>query len=210
MKTSEKIDLVSKALVAAQKEIGAAVKGSENPFFKSKYADLSSVIEAVKEPLNNHGLAYIQLVQSDEKDIVETIILHESGQFIGTETRVYCGKPNDPQAFGTGITYAKRYALQAALGLPTEDDDGNAASKMPSAKPVELTEEQLEFIAKVKIVAEENLDGSGIDGPKLRDYMVSSSQRTKKPIPTDEKMVSVIAEFILNNENVLNSIKESA
>ena len=70
MKTSEKIDIISKALLQAQRGIGSAVKGSENPFFHSKYADFSEVIKAVKEPLNNSGISFLQLVQSSEVDEV--------------------------------------------------------------------------------------------------------------------------------------------
>jgi len=151
MKTSEKIDLISKALVAAQKEIKPAVKDSKNPFFNSTYADLSAVIDAVKDPLGKNGLTFIQLVHSDETDKVETILLHESGQYISTETRVYCTKPNDPQAFGSGITYTKRYALQAALGIATEDDDGNKASDKHVDKPSAKKTEQPANTAKAEM-----------------------------------------------------------
>ena len=142
MKTSESIKTLSGALLKAQKEIHAAVKGAENPFFKSKYADLTSVIEAVKEPLNNHGISFLQAVgNGDGLPHVETILLHETGEFISTITPVYCAKQNDPQAFGSGVTYSKRYSLQALLGLPTEDDDGEGAmargkkAEPPQPKP---------------------------------------------------------------------------
>ncbi|KKK65068.1 hypothetical protein LCGC14_2977860 [marine sediment metagenome] len=131
VKKSESITALAPALLAAQKEIGVAVKGSENPYFKSKYADLQAVIETVKEPLNNNGIVFLQAV--DES--IETILLHESGEFISSQTPIFCKKENDPQAFGSGVTYSKRYALQAILGLPTADDDGNAAAK--PAKPDE-------------------------------------------------------------------------
>lgn len=129
MKTSDKIDKIAPALVKAQTAIDAAKKGSINPHFKNRYADISAVIDAVKGPLNNNGICFMQLVQRNGDDVLETLFLHDSGQFIMMETKIYCNKPNDPQAFGSGITYAKRYALQAALGLPTEDDDGNAATQ---------------------------------------------------------------------------------
>lgn len=127
MKTSDNIQDIAKALVAAQKEIASAKKTATNPFFKSKYADLGEVIDAIKGPLNAHGIAFLQLCDNGNGDTVTTVLLHESGQFIATETKVHA-KADDPQAFGSGVTYAKRYALQAALGLPTEDDDGNAAA----------------------------------------------------------------------------------
>ena len=65
---------------------------------------------------------------------VETTLLHTDGEFISTITPVYCKEPNNPQAFGSGVTYTKRYALQAFLGIPTEDDDGNHGAKTPKAK----------------------------------------------------------------------------
>jgi hypothetical protein len=214
MRTSEKIDLISKALVEAQKGFGSAIKGSKNPYFKSSYADMSSVVEAIKEPLNKAGIAYIQLVTSGEKDVVETILLHESGQFISTETKIYCTKPNDPQAFGSGITYTKRYALQAALGLPSEDDDGNAASQKTKEpvnktedKPVSLDPEQMDFIEKVRIMLEENLDGKAVDGPKLHDYFIDSSRRSGRPVPKDNTKVKVTAMFIMQKPEILETLK---
>ena len=126
---SEQITNLAAALLKAQTQIGCAVKGARNPFFKSTYADLGSVIEAVKGPLNDNGITFLQAVDSDPGDnaAVDTILLHESGQFISSRTPVFCAKPNDPQAFGSGITYSKRYALQALLGIPTADDDGEGA-----------------------------------------------------------------------------------
>jgi len=135
MKTSETIKAIAPALLAAQKQIGAAVKDAANPFFKSKYADLEAVIEAVKGPLNENGISFLQAVDSDNGSAhIETVLLHESGEFVSSSTPVYCKEPNNPQALGSGITYAKRYGLQAILGLPTTEDDGNAAAK-PREQP---------------------------------------------------------------------------
>jgi len=177
MKTSEKIDIISPAILAAQKEIGAASKSANNPFFKSKYADFSTVIQAVKEPLNNNGISYMQLVQHDEAgDLVETVLLHESGQFITTETRAYCKKKDDPQALGSGITYAKRYALQAITGLPTEDDDGNGAAKAPPApktpaKPIRIkaTESQQKHLGSVFELLSKDVPDKTLDKAKYAD-----------------------------------------
>lgn len=137
MKTSESILKIAPKILEAQRNIGVAVKGAKNPFFDSDYANLLTVINAVKTPLNDAGISYLQAVGTAENGeaMVETVLLHESGEFVSTETPVLCKKPNDPQAMGSGITYAKRYALQAMLGLPTDEDDGNAASKNGSTKP---------------------------------------------------------------------------
>lgn len=125
---SENILSLSVALSKAQKEMGAALKNAENPYYKSKYSDFKAVIDTVKEPLNKNGISFLQAVEGGpENPTVETILLHESGQYFCIKTPIYCLKPNDPQAFGKGITYSKRYALQALLGLPSEDDDAESA-----------------------------------------------------------------------------------
>lgn len=118
------------ALSKAQGEMKGAIKDSANPFFKSKYADLSSVVEAIREPLAKHGLSYVQLVREHENAAsVETMILHSSGEWL------LCGPVSvpvtkaDAQGFGSAMTYARRYSLSAAFGVAPEDDDGNAAAK---------------------------------------------------------------------------------
>jgi len=131
---SESIGTIAKALLAAQKEIGKVSKDGYNPHFKSKYADLTAIVEAIKKPLNDNDICFLQCVDMpdgatvNELPFIETVLLHESGEWVASRTPVYCMKPNNPQALGSGISYAKRYALQAIMGLPTEDDDGNSAS----------------------------------------------------------------------------------
>ena len=126
---SEKIDLVSSALVKAQSEMGNASKSSANPFFKSKYADLNSIREAIMPALANHKLSIMQpMVVQDGKNYIETLIVHESGQYIGGITEVICAKVNDAQNFGAGTTYARRFGLQSLVCVGADDDDGNSAS----------------------------------------------------------------------------------
>lgn len=145
MRTSETITEIAAALLTAQKAIGAAKKGADNPFFHSKYADLGEVIEAVKEPLNAAGITFLQGVgYGDGSPYVETRLLHESGEWLSTDTPVVCAKEHDPQAFGSAVTYAKRYSLQALLGVPSEDDDGEGAmdrrqASKPTAGPAKPT-----------------------------------------------------------------------
>lgn len=119
----------AKALVKFRSELKPAVKDANNPFFKSTYADLSSIIEASREPLAANGLSFVQVVHDGEAAKVETIIVHESGQSISCGIVAIMPSKKDPQGFGSAITYARRYSLQSALGIPTEDDDGNEASK---------------------------------------------------------------------------------
>lgn len=130
MKTSESIKNLTKALLQAQMKMGAAVKGSKNPFFKSNYADLPTVMEVVKEPLNESGILILQPpLHRDGKNFIETSLFHaETGEFMTCEIEVICVKQNDPQAFGAAQTYARRFSLQAMGFIPSLDDDGNTAS----------------------------------------------------------------------------------
>ena len=137
MNKSESIKNISKALLIAQANMGAAVKGSKNPFFKSNYADLPTVMEVVKAPLNEAGIIILQpAFFKDGKNFISTTLLHaESGEYIESETEVICAKLNDAQNFGAGQTYARRFGLQTMLFIPSEDDDGNYASGRGVAKP---------------------------------------------------------------------------
>ena len=127
---------ISKALVNAQRAFGKALKQSTNPHFKSKYADLSSCIDAVIGALNDNGIALIQHThECDNGVIVETIFLHESGESLTTGKLHVPAVKHDAQGYGSALTYARRYSLMAACGIAPEDDDGNAASKS-SPKPV--------------------------------------------------------------------------
>lgn len=135
MEMSEQIDALAKALSVAQGEMGGAVKDSNNPFFNSDYADLGSVVKAIKESFAKNGLSYSQLPVRDEQGVgVETILMHESGQWIKSQYTLPLAK-FDAQSSGGCITYARRYALQAIAGIPAEDDDGNAANEAAPAEP---------------------------------------------------------------------------
>ena len=128
MKSSESIKNLALALTKAQSQMTGASRSASNPFFKSKYANLEEVINTVKVPFAEVGLSFLQFpVSADGFAGVETIILHESGEFISNEFMLKCSKA-DPQGMGSAITYARRYGLQSACGIPSEDDDGNAAS----------------------------------------------------------------------------------
>lgn len=134
MNKSDTLNKLATALVKAQGEIKFAAKDSNNPFFKSKYADLPAVIDAVKPALNKNGISFLQIVVQDG---VETMLLHESGEFISGVTPVIVAKPNDPQALGSAITYAKRYGLQAIVGVPADVDDDGEAAMGRSQKPTQ-------------------------------------------------------------------------
>jgi hypothetical protein len=141
MEMSEKIDALAEALAKAQGEMKNAVKGCDNPFFKSKYADLAECLNVAREPLSKNGLSIFQanegIVESN-KLAVTTMIMHSSGQFIKV-TSSYPIQKNDAQGFGSTLTYARRYSLAAALGLAQEDDDGNSAC---APEPKQVVKEQ--------------------------------------------------------------------
>ena len=134
-RTSASIEEIAAALVAAQAKFGAAIKDSANPAYRSKYADLSSVIEATQKPLNDNGIAVLQAPQLDGQMVtVTTRLQHKSGQWYESDLTLPAVQRErfDAQSVGSAITYARRYSLQAITGLATEDDDGNAASGIGS------------------------------------------------------------------------------
>lgn len=132
MERSETIGKLAEALAKAQGAIEGAKKDSQNPFFKSSYADLASVWDACRKPLSDNGLAVVQipLVGMGEDVLLQTVIAHSSGEWI---SGVMSMKPTktDPQAIGSTLTYLRRYCLSAFAGIAPEDDDGNAASEKP-------------------------------------------------------------------------------
>jgi len=119
------------SLMQAQKDMGPLLKNATNPAFRSKYADLSSVIETITEPLHKNGLVFLQTMNvTDYGPSLITKIVHvESGESIESLCPIVSKDPSDPQKFGGATTYARRYSLMALLGLAPEDDDGNEASK---------------------------------------------------------------------------------
>ncbi len=136
---------IATALLAAQKEMGDAVKSAKNPFFKSKFADLNSVREAVMPALNNAGITVLQpTVIVEGRSFVRTVLLHESGESFTSDTEILVVKQNDPQALGSAISYARRYGLQSLMCVGAIDDDGEGGmgrhtpqqtSKVTSTEP---------------------------------------------------------------------------
>lgn len=123
------------AMAKAQGMMSGAKKGAENPFFKSKYADLHQVWEAVREPLSKNGLSVIQTTGEHNGQIfVYTTIGHSSGEWMRSETPVKLMK-QDPQAMGSAITYARRYALAAICGIAQMDDDAESAMSRDQVNP---------------------------------------------------------------------------
>lgn len=138
MQMSENINELATALAKAQGEMKNAGKTSDNPFFKSKYADLAEILNAVREPLSKYGLSISQLYDGmgmpDKTITVTTLLMHSSGQYISNSANYPVAKA-DIQGVGSAITYARRYSLAAILGLSQEDDDGNAACRPEATEP---------------------------------------------------------------------------
>ena len=116
----------TKALVKAQKAMGAVLKNASNPHLKSKYADLGSVLDACQSALHDNGFAIMQPCGKDQEGaFVETVLAHESGESFASRVYLVIGK-QDMQGVGSAITYARRYGLLGMAGLAPEDDDGEA------------------------------------------------------------------------------------
>jgi hypothetical protein len=138
MKEREYLDMkASAAFVRAQAGFGAILKTSINPHFNSRFAKLDACIEAVIDSLHKNGLALLQKTHEYEKGVaVETILMHESGEQISGGIFAVPANKQDPQGYGSALTYARRYSLMAVCGIAPEDDDGNAASK--PKKPMQI------------------------------------------------------------------------
>lgn len=144
MEHSESIKELAAALSAFQAEVGNVKKDATNPFFKSKYATLENIISTIKPHLRKHGLSYAQF--PDGESGLTTIVMHSSGEWIAASVDIrpipeYAKSDEkherpyiSPQGQGSAITYARRYALGAALGIATDDDDDGNAASQPAAK----------------------------------------------------------------------------
>ena len=143
METSENINELASALSKAQGKITGALKDSSNPFFKSKYADLAACWDACRGPLSENGLAVIQTTEPGDGVTLVTTLAHSSGQWISSKL-IMAPKDFSPQSVGSCITYARRYALAAMVGLAQIDDDANSAqgispnTAVQSGKPASL------------------------------------------------------------------------
>ena len=173
MEHSDTINQIAAAVIAAQGEMGSAKKTADNPFFKSKYADLAGVVETARPVLTRHGLGVVQSADCDgELAVVETLLVHTSGEWFKSRTVLKPTKA-DPQGMGSAVTYARRYAYMAIIGMAAEDDDGNAASQPVNrqapavSRPHNRTNEvQMEAKRKAYFAQAAKL---GVDGDAAKD-----------------------------------------
>lgn len=161
---------IATALVKAKKAFSPALKDKTNPAFRSKYADLGACLEAVNDALLDNGIALYQETSEDMIGVtVETVLLHESGECLRSGKLHVPAVKNDPQGFGSALTYARRYSLMAACGIAPEDDDGNAASKRPT------TPAEADSPAGAKIKAASTVKA-------LNDLFRSMSEKEREPL----------------------------
>jgi hypothetical protein len=177
MNQSEQINELAAALAKAQSEIQPAIKDSTNPFFKSKYADLSSVWSACKTPLTKNGLSVLQTMEPRDGQLtLVTTLAHSSGQWIRSFLPIISQK-QDAQSIGSAITYMRRYSLAALVGVTTdEDDDGNAAVSAPTKH---------ELITKAEADELESMIGECSNElvANIRKYLKSNGYHSTQQLP---------------------------
>lgn len=194
---------IAKALLVAQPNIDAALKATEGHY--GKFADFCEVINAIKKPMNDAGVLIVQSpdigtnAEGVQYPVLITTLIHaDSGQYFCSNTPILCAKQNDPPAFGSGLSYAKRYGLQALGLIPSEDDDGKLAARKAAniPKPTELEWECVDAI----IV---ELKDPTIDREKLAKWFLGD--RGKYPSTVDR--IHAAAEHVMQ-KNPQNIYKE--
>jgi hypothetical protein len=205
--TSGALGQLGKALAAAQGEMNHAAINRDNPYFKSRYADLRAVLDAVRPVLSKHGIAVVQNAVCEPEQVgVTTYLIHASGEFIAS-TLMFKPTKMDPQGAGSAITYAKRYALAAMCGIASdEDDDGNAASQ-PQPQPQPVRRE-----TPVKPEADAATKARAEFAATLCDWTgLTSSAKDRDKLKTAAKAVAVFAglnEVSDNYEKATATVKQ--
>lgn len=168
---------LASAMAAAFAEIEGATKSANNPHFKSKYADITAVIEAIKPALIKHDLYFTQHPEPSDRGVtIETWLHHAGGDSLSLGKLYVPANKQDAQGFGSALTYARRYALVTAFGVPTEDDDGNAAAKSQQSAPTAaVSDSQWAILTQL-------IETTGTDARKFCDaYKIDSV----KALPAD-------------------------
>lgn len=203
MKTSESLDKLAEALAAAQGEFEAVTMTGKNPHFKSKYATLGDIKKATKEALSKHGLAVVQSPSAkDGRAVLISRLIHKSGQWIEDELSLKPDRGDTPQAIGSAITYARRYAKSSLLDVEgQEDDDGEAAEGrgkedkgennkkpfQPLLPPPQKTPQEIEHEALVKKYGIEDMEKFGVFNSKdPTEFEKLCKKLTDEKIPSDK------------------------
>lgn len=179
LKKSESIQNLSNAMAEFQKKIKQPLKDANNPFFKSQYVPLENVVEAITETGSQLGISFMQFASSDETGSIEvaTLVMHSTGEYIEFPPVRMKPESNKPQAVGSAITYAKRYALSAIFGITSDkDDDGNEATglnKQVEKQPKQQAKQQViqdDAIVKIDKYWTE-LEKLGVDVTEVKKYL---------------------------------------
>lgn len=185
MKSSENLNELATALAKVQGALKPAVKSSSNPYFKSKYADLQSCWDSCRSLLTSNGLSVSQTFcesPSGESVTVSTTLLHASGQWISGDLTMKPAKA-DPQGIGSAITYARRYALAAIVGIVAdEDDDGNAATHSMPAKQASAPDKISEASARFLSTSDAELVSRVLRGFKASEISELTEDQAQKGI----------------------------
>jgi hypothetical protein len=206
------------AMADAFTEIEAATKASNNPHFKSKYADLGAVIDAVKPALIKNKLFFTQHPQPNPDGVsVETFIHHASGESLSLGTLFVPANKRDAQGFGSALTYARRYALMTAFGVPAEDDDGHDAAKSvandrndrPSGLITDDQRHQLialiqaagastdAFLEYLKVRRLDQLPAAKFEAAReALNRRIQANAQQKAPTPREAAMADIIADEV--------------
>jgi len=161
--SSDNVNELFTALAKAQGAMGAAKKDANNPFFKSKYADLHSCWEAIRKPFADNALSIMQLPSKGNTVILTTVLGHASGQWMSNVVELRPVK-TDPQGIGSAMTYARRYGLMAIAGIAPEEDDGNGASQ-PGNKQYDSKQQQPDMSPEQLVIAKGK---KVVTGPQLK------------------------------------------
>jgi hypothetical protein len=207
---------VSAALVKAQRNFAPALKSATNPHFRSKYADLSACVEAVIDALNDAGIMLMQKQHPCDGGVsIETIFVHESGEQLSAGILNVPASKQDPQGYGSALTYARRYSLMAACGIAPEDDDGNAASRRQGASEDQSTGDPLAMLpatvqAKVRKTAAATIQAFN-EGKEWSAYEEASSLWTQYPEGDERNQIKLALAHIFRPHSALRaSLKKSA
>lgn len=190
MKHSDELKNIARALAKFQADIKDPARDKDNPYFKSKYVALDGLLAAVRPVLATNGLSFIQSPVSNGQDMgVTTLLMHDSGEWIESDSFMLHAVKNDPQSGGSAITYARRYSLSAVLGVAwDDDDDANIATKGSHSSSNAQNNISKDNYTKASGQAEKNAS--------------SSSQTPKKPTSVDDYYQLVI-DWARANEAVM-------
>ncbi|TDM12689.1 ERF family protein [Macrococcus bovicus] len=191
MNKSESIVELSKAMANFQAEVKQPLKDKNNPFFKSKYVPLESVVESITESAPKHGLSFTQWAQNDAQGRigVATLLMHSSGEYIEYDPVFMNADKNTAQGAGALITYLKRYSLSAIFGITSdEDDDGNAASgNKQQVKQTPISQEKVGELktAVISFAKDYGADEKSVlENLNIRDYTKLTMQAADEAIKT--------------------------